>query len=137
MTVREKMEELRRNRPILNETERSKRKQVEKRRHAAKELTDAIETLATGTGDVRSRLLTASVAILLTQRDDFPESKRAIWDQVIKTVSRFEPYFETRSGAFLNTPKNATRGMKNITAQRAAKQIWDLYWSVSKNSQYR
>jgi hypothetical protein len=107
-----------------------------KRVHAAKCLTDAIETLATGTGDVRSRLLAASMSFLTTQRDDFPEEKRGLWDEVMKTIGRFEPYFETRSGAFLNTPKNTARVMKNVTAQRAAQQIWELYWSVSENRRY-
>jgi hypothetical protein len=136
MTVRDKIEELRRRRPILSEEEQSAQIEANKRRHAVKYLTDAFETLATGTGDVRSRLLLASMSFVNTQREDFPIEKQRLWDEVMKTIERFEPYFETRSGAFLNSPKNATWGMRNITAHRAAKNIVELYWSVTKNRRY-
>jgi hypothetical protein len=136
MNVREKIENLRKGLSIPSEQERTAQNTVDRRRHAAKDLTNAVETLATGTGDVRARLLLASMSIMLTQREDFPEDKRALWENVMKTIERFEIYFQTGSGTFMNTPKKATWGMRNATAQRAARQVWELYWSVSKNQRY-
>jgi len=106
------------------------------RGHAIRRLTDVLETLATGTGDVRARLLAASFGFPGIKREDFPEDMRKTWDEVLETVGRFEPFFEAAGGMFQNSTKNATRGMKNSTAQRAARDLWKLYWSVSKNRRY-
>ena len=124
--------------PKVTKKEKNERALRAGHAYAAKKLTGALETLATGTGDVRARLLLASHYFVGIRREDFPPVKRKEWDAILKTVCRFKPFFEspTREEFFICSPKGATWGMKNITAQKASKKLVELYWSVSQNRRY-
>jgi hypothetical protein len=136
--VRDKIAEHVASLPKVTKKERNERALRAGHAYAAKKLTGALETLATGTGDVRARLLLASRCFVGIKREDFPPAKRKEWDAVLKTVYRFKQFFKspTREEFFECSPKMATWGMKNITAQKAAKKVVELYWSVSQNRRY-
>lgn len=134
----QRIEELRRSRKPPTEAEAAKADATRRRYHAAKDLVSILESLVTGAGDARERLYHVSPGIMLLQREDFPEPTRAIYDEVRKTVERFEPYWESPvSGKkFANSPKRAVWGMRQSTAQKATQQLWNLYWSVTSNVEH-
>ena len=136
--IREKIAERRAPLRKVSDKEQKERASRAGRAYAAKKLTDAVETLATGTGDARARLLLASAYFIAIRREDFPRAKRKDWDAMLKTVARFKPLFEspTRKEFSVRSPKAATWGMKNSTAQKAAKKLVELYWAVSENRRY-
>lgn len=92
---------------------------------ATERLLLAVEALATGAGDVRSRLRSAFYSIMPLRPDDLPAQVRADFEWVMRELTKREP--TGREGRL-----NATLyRMRNRTGVRIAQRIVVVYRRVA------
>ena len=104
--------------------------------YAIEKLTDAIRCLATQPGDVRSRLVTAFMCLHTLQERDLPPQRRTDWKWIIAQFTRYGPALDYKGDVLVGSAEATMRSIHNRTGAKIAKKIYDLYWSVSANTQY-
>ena len=87
---------------------------------------DAVEILITGEKDARSRVQTAYYIFWHIQLNEYPESIRKKVESITKILTRLPG----REGYILD---DNFRKMKNKTASKAAKMIYDVYLDIEKH----
>lgn len=104
--------------------------------YAIEKLTDAIRCLATQPGDVRSRLVAAFMCFHTLQERDFPPQLRTDWNWLITQLTRYGPVWDYKGDVLVGSVEATLRSIQNRTGAKIAKKIYELYWSVSANTQY-
>lgn len=87
---------------------------------------DAVEILITGEKDARSRVQKAYYTIWTVQLNDYPESVRKKVESITKILTRLPG----RGGYILDDNFGK---MKNKTASKAAKIIYDVYLDIENH----
>ena len=90
--------------------------------YALGKLGEAVYALATGAGDVRSRLFSAFVFLLPVRADDFPVVLRQDFEWVIEMLTRRKSRYPQLKGDLGATLKN----MRNSTGVKIAKRIIEI-----------
>lgn len=98
-------------------------------------LTNAMEALALGAGDIRSRLITAHRCMCTLRKDDFPSHLQADWDWIKQQLTRYGPIVGP-SGQIRSSVENTMNKIQNRTGVKIAERILKLYWSVSNTKGY-
>lgn len=98
--------------------------------YASEKLGEAVQALATGLGDVRSRVRAASGPLALVDAAALPDDLRAEYDAIWKAMTK-RP--STQKGQPWDTGDIAetTSRMRNTTAQKIARRICSLDAKVS------
>lgn len=108
--------------------------------YAHEKLTTAVRILATGEGDVRSRLLPAFYEFQTLQARDLPQELQEDYAWVIKELTKREPKTQWDFSEW-NTDGSVQfnlRRMKNQTGRQIAKRICDLQYRIqSAYEEYR
>lgn len=104
--------------------------------YAVEKLTDALECLATLPGDVRERLLVAYECIVPLEEIDLPAYLHKDWQWVFQQLTRYGPVFDHKGVLREGSVQHTLRRIKNSTGSKIAQRIYQIYWSVSKNTQY-
>ena len=86
---------------------------------------------------MRARIRDAHLSFLTLEADDFPEQFRADWEWIISEITKFGPTYDYRGEIRLGSIENTMNRVRNNTAARVAKKLYELYWAVSENKQYR
>jgi len=105
--------------------------------YTAEKLTNTLECLATHPGDVRERLTSTFLCFQTLRSDDFPPENREDWDWVLKEITKYGPLVDQRGEVWRGSVENTMRRVRKSTASKIAKKIYELYWLVSENRQYR
>ena len=105
--------------------------------YTVEKLTNTIETIATHPGDARQRIAAAYLEFHTLQADDFPEQFRADWEWVIREITKFGPSPDHGIGHWRGSVENTMSRVRNSTAAKVATKLYELYWVVSENKQYR
>jgi hypothetical protein len=105
--------------------------------YAIEKLTNVLACLAVHPGDVRERLKAIFPEFSLPREADFPQECRQEWLSIIKALTKSGPVYKPDGDLWLSSVENTMRHIQNRTASRIAKQVYDLYWHVSENKQYR
>jgi len=87
---------------------------------------EAVEILITGEKDARSRVQKAYYTIWTIQLNDYPESVR----KKVKSITKILTRLSGREGYILD---DNFRKMKNKTASKAAKIIYDVHLDIEKH----
>jgi len=82
----------------------------------------AVETLATGPGDIRSRLLSAFISIMVFRDGDLPDEVRKDFAWVVDTLTKKEAQYPGE-GRLHST----LRQMRNSTGSTVAHKIFGIY----------
>ena len=98
-------------------------------------LTNAMESLTLGPGDIRSRLITAHQCMFTLREDDFPSYLPAEWSWIKRQLTKYGPVVGP-NGQFRDSVENTMRKVRNQTGVRIAERISKLYWSLSNNKKY-
>lgn len=92
----------------------------------------ALESLATGTGDVRARLYNAFLSIHTLQESDFPEHLRPdfrwVWGQLNKLPASYADDGKLVRGSVEET----LRKIRNATGVKIAKRLLSLYHDIER-----
>lgn len=100
--------------------------------YALEKLSNAVRILATGEGDVRSRLWPAFLEFHTLQVKDFPLPLQADFDLILKELTKREPQdqLDRLEWATEGSVQANLRRMINRTGSRIARKICDLQFHV-------
>ena len=92
--------------------------------YALQKLELAIDDLATGSGDVRSRLNFAFRDHLHVLREsDFPEELKSEWTWILRKLTRIEPLRNQCGEVIIGSVERTLRRMHNSTGTKIAKRV--------------
>lgn len=100
-------------------------------------LTTALFTLVTGEGDARARLRSAYFSFHTLKNTDFPLDQQKQWDWVTAQMTKCGPLRDSRGRVLVSDVENTMKHIQNKTASKIIQAIYELYWIVSENEQYR
>jgi len=95
--------------------------------YALEKLSNAVRILAVGPGDVRSRLLDATLEFHTLQAKDFPPNLQADYQWVISQLTKREPDYGSEGKL-----QATLRHMINRTGSRIAAKICDLQYHLER-----
>ena len=104
--------------------------------YVIEKLTDAMDALTTGRGDVRSRIKNAYSLMHTLRESDFPDNLREDWVWIHNEITKRGPLLGPNGEIWLGSVENTMRNIRNKTGQRIAQRISKLYWEISKNERY-
>ena len=104
--------------------------------YAAEKLTDALECLATLPGDVRDRLLVVYECFAALEESHFPRNLHNEWRWIVQQLTRYGPVLDHKGEVREGSVQHTMRRIRYSTGSKIALKIYELYWSVSNNTQY-
>ena len=90
----------------------------------------ALESLATGPGDVRERLLAAYETFHPLTQSHFPPNLRKDFGWVLKQLKKCEPIYDYKGRLLRGSVEETLRHLKNVTGARIATRIYRLYHAL-------
>lgn len=106
-------------------------------RYALEKLTNALECLATHPGDVRERLVSAHMCFHTLNVSDFPVECQADWRWIMSELTKFGPLYDHKGDIYKGSVQNTMARVRETTAEKIAKRIFQLYWTISDNQPYQ
>ena len=104
--------------------------------YVIEKLTNAMDVLAMGRGDVRSRLRDAYLCMHTLKETDFPNDLKKDWTWIIEKLTQRGPLVGPDDKIILGSVGNTMRSIRNKTGQKIAQRISNLYWEISNNKKY-
>ena len=104
--------------------------------YAREKLSMATETLATGKGDVRSRLLEAFGSCHTLSENHFPKELQKDWKFVKQNLTKFGPLLNYKGEAWRGSVENTMNKIRRVTGQKIAQRLWDMNWELHNNDKY-
>lgn len=89
---------------------------------------EAIEHLATGPGDVRSRLRDAYHSLRPVKEDDLPPDVRQDFRWVEAQLTKREPFYNHKGEVISGSVQQSLFHMRRSTGIKIAKRILHIYW---------
>lgn len=93
-------------------------------------LSQAVDILATGAGDVRSRLLEAYSVFHPLTPEHFPESLRKDFEWVMKQLTKHGAYINTEGEIKKGAVQVSLQHMHNSTGVKIAKKLLQLHYDI-------
>jgi hypothetical protein len=100
--------------------------------YARGKLADAVEALAIGEGDVRSRLLRALMATTAVTRTDFPLELQAEWEWIIRESTKFGPRKGQDGTVWQGAYEHTMFKIRRSTGAKIAERILSLYRNMDR-----
>ena len=107
---------------------------MKSRHYLIEKMTDILRILATGSGDARFRIISAAGVIARLEPEDFPKEFQKDWAWIMREITKRGPLGHN---AWRGSIENTMRRARKETAAKIATRLWDLYWALSENTQYR
>ena len=104
--------------------------------HLIEKLTNALDSLALGEGDIRKRLINVSVDLIGINSREIPEEYKANWNWIQQQLTKFGPVTSPSSEVWLGAVENTMKKIRKLTGVKIAKEIYSLYWAISSNEKY-
>ena len=101
--------------------------------YAHEKLLAALESLATGPGDVRARLLAAFETFHPLTQSHFPPHLRKDFAWVLKQLKKCEPIFDYKGRLLRGSVEETLRHIKNVTGTKIATRIYRLYHALDED----
>jgi hypothetical protein len=106
------------------------------RAYVIEKLTNALNILATGSGDVRERVADAVVACHTLRERDFPDGLRDDWRWIFNEATKLGPDEDPSGRIWAGSAHNTMRNRRKSTGRKIAQRIWSLYWAVRDGTPY-
>jgi hypothetical protein len=100
--------------------------------YARSKLGEAVEALAVGEGDVRSRIVVAMLATSALTEADFPEELRADWEWIIRETTKAGPALGTDGTVYQGATERTMFRIRRTTGVKIAKRILALYHEMGR-----
>lgn len=104
--------------------------------YLVEKLTNAMSALATGEGDIRSRLEVTYLCTCSLNPEDFPSDLRSKWESIQSRLTKRDPLCSSQGSVIRGSVKETLRSIRNKEGTQIAQEIEDIYWRVSKNQKY-
>lgn len=101
--------------------------------YARQKLTDAIEALAVGEEEVRSRLITALNCVAALREEQVPESHRNEYASILRACGKSGPIKDKSGEIVVGAFQHTLGSCRKRTAAKLAKRIFDLHWEVNRS----
>ena len=98
--------------------------------YAHEKLLTALESLATGAGDVRARLLTAYQTIHPLTQGHFPPRLRKDFSWVLRQLTKRGPIYDYKQRLDRGSVEETLRHIRKATGVRIATRIYRLYHAL-------
>jgi hypothetical protein len=98
--------------------------------YAHEKLLVALESLATGPGDVRERLLAAYETFHPLTPSHFPPHLRKDFDWVLKQLRQRDPVYDYKGRIIRGSVEETLRHIKNATGAKIATRVYRLYHAL-------
>jgi len=95
--------------------------------YALQKLVEAMQSMATGPGDVRERLLSASLSITFLTEGDFPEHLQADWRWVYYQLTKFDAAYDYAGKMIRGSVEETMRRIKRATGVKIAQRLAHIY----------
>lgn len=95
-------------------------------------LSQTVDLLATGAGDVRSRLLEAYSVFNPLTPEHFPEPLRKDFEWVMKKLAKCGPYINTEGEIIKGAVQVSLEQMRNSTGVKIAKKLLQLHYDIDR-----
>ena len=95
-------------------------------RYFKEKLREAIYSMAVGPGDVRSRLLTASSALVAIKESDIPSELRGRWEEFHAGLTKYGPVKDGRGETAVGAIEHTLQRIKNSTGVGLAVCLYEL-----------
>jgi hypothetical protein len=90
-----------------------------------------LDSLATGAGDVRERILTAYSSFHPLKESDFPEHLREDYKWVMAQLTKYGPVYDHNGNVRVGSVENTLRHIKNSTGVKIANKLLFLYHELN------
>jgi len=104
--------------------------------YAREKLFSAIETLATLSGDVRSRLFAAYSAFHPLREDDFPDELKEDWRWIERSLTKFGPIYNYKGEVVVGSVEKTLKRIRNRTGEKIARRLFHLFYELHFNKKY-
>ncbi len=104
--------------------------------YAHEKLLLALDSLATGAGDVRERLYTAYKSFHPLKESDFPEALQADYRWVMEQMTKYGPVLDHEGKVRIGSVENTLRHIRKATGVKIAKKLHYLYHELEIISRY-
>jgi hypothetical protein len=94
--------------------------------YARQKLSSAVEILATGPGDIRSRLMMAFLECAVLRTIQFPPELQSDWQWIRDQLTKHEPILRADGRVRKGSVEVTLSRMRNHTGSKIAKRIFDL-----------
>ena len=101
--------------------------------YAHEKLFEAMQGLALGAGDVRSRLEIAFESFYTLETHHFPKELQKDWEWVMKQMTRFGPLYRADGREWLSPVHHTMQRIKNKTGVKIAEKIFYLFWKLESD----
>jgi hypothetical protein len=102
-----------------------------KYRHPKRYLLNAVKDLATGQGDVRSRLLNIYYDLLIELREeDFPKELQKEYNHIVDGLTKKGARINLKGEITITNVKNTMKHIYNSTGSKIAERIVNLYFKL-------
>jgi hypothetical protein len=98
--------------------------------YARGKLRATIYSLATGPGDIRSRLAQTYKGFFTLKNEHFPKELQPTWEWVIKELKKYGPIIREDGTVFRGSVENTCSKIKNNTGVKIAKKILEIYLTL-------
>jgi len=88
-------------------------------------------------GDARERLNAAFFNFHTLNHEDFPKHLQKKWQWVIKEITKLGPLLDSEGKIWRGSVENTLRRIRKRTASKIIAVIYQIYWEISDNKQYR
>ena len=95
--------------------------------YAKEKLNTAVQLLAKGKGDVRSRLFSAYLEFHTLAEDDLPEEFRESWKWIISKLTKNEPSRDYKGDIIEGSVQQSLKHMQNRTGAKIADRILEIH----------
>jgi hypothetical protein len=68
---------------------------------------------------------------------DFPAECQADWGWIMSELTKFGPLYDHKGDIYKGSVQNTMARVRKTTAEKIAKRIFQLYWTISDNQLYQ
>lgn len=98
--------------------------------HLIEKLTNTLDSLALGEGNIKERLLNVYFILSRINPNEIPEEYKSEWESILNQFTRLGPR-TSNSGLELMSPlDNTMRKIHKSTGVKIAERIYNLYWKL-------
>lgn len=105
--------------------------------YTKEKLRNAVYKLATGSGDVRSRLCDAFCECWILTEKSFPKELRSDWLWIVREMNKCGPRYDNEGKVRVDAIKNTMSKIRNSTGVKIAQNIYELKCKFDNYTSYR
>jgi len=104
--------------------------------HLIEKLTNALDSLALGEGNIKERLISVHSDLISIHPNEIPAEHKEDWEWIQKQFTKLGPLTSPSGEVWVGSVENTMKKIHKSTGVKIAKKIYSMYWAVSSNEKY-